>query len=452
MSDARRRGSIFAGVLLVLIGVLFLIDIYYPGLRLGHLIAVYWPALLILWGVVKIGDYLLAQRRGGPRPAFVSGGEAALIVVLAIVLGGFVIRDWVRDRIPRFSIDLPEFGPSYSQNETLPVQTIPPDARLAIDVPRGDIAVQGHAGNELRVSAQKTAWGASQTSAERAIQGATVRIDNAGGLYHIGPQFGFDRRGRASMDLSVQVPAGASVAAGTMHGDIHIAGISGSAQAHSAGGDIDVQNAGSDVDVTLARGDARIAGVTGNVRVTGRGGDVNISDVKGQVSVEGSFAGTIHAQNVARTIRCALPWSQITIAQLTGTLEADLGDLSISGASGPVKIATHNSDVNVSKVTGRLDIADVHGDIKVALAAPPREDINITDLAGDIDLTLPAQSAFEVHAVSRGGSVESDFSGAQLNTSNTDASGQIMGWVGAAGGPRITIATTYGSIHLRKAE
>lgn len=452
MSNGRRRGgSIFAGLLLVVIGVLFLIDIFYPGLRLGHLIALYWPVLLILWGVAKIFDYMLAQRRGESRPAVVSGGEAALIVVLVLVLGGFVIRDWVRDRVPHFNIDMPQIGPSYTRSETLPPQTLPAGAQVAIDIPRGDIAVQGRTGNQLLVSAHKTTWGLSETAAERAMQQSGVRVSASGGLYRVGPLAGFDSQRWASIDLAVQAPASAIVAAGTSHGDIHIANMSGNTQAHSGDGDIEVQNAGADVAVNMVRGDARILGAKGNVSVTGRGGDVNISDVSGNVSVNGPFYGTIRAKNVSQTIRCALPSRNFSVEHLDGKLETDLGDLSISAANGPVKIATHNTDVDVKNATGLLDIADAHGDIKVALSMPPREDIRITNNAGDVELTLPPQSAFEIAAISRGGDVESDFGGGQLNLSNTDASGQISGRVGAAGGPKITIATTYGTIHLHKA-
>jgi DUF4097 and DUF4098 domain-containing protein YvlB len=449
VSRGKRSGSsVFAGLLLVLIGVLFLIAIYYPQIRLGHLIALYWPALLIFWGVAKIFDYLLAQRRGEPRPAVLSGGEAVLIVVLAIALGGFVVRDWVRDRVPHWNFEMPEFGPSYSRSEQLPPQTIPQGSQLAIDIPRGNIEVQARAGNQLVVSALKTTWGMSKASAQQAMQGASVKIENSNGFYRIGPQFASGGRDRANFDLSIQAPASASVAASTRHGDVRIHGIAGNAQAHSGGGDIDVRDVGGNVAVNLTRGDARIAGVAGNLRVTGGGGDLNISDVNGDASVEGPFYGTIRATHVAKTLRCAVPWSQISVAQLNGSLKTDLGDLSVSGASGPLKISTHNSDVDVKNAAGQIDIADAHGDIKVALATPPRANINITNVAGDVDVTLPRESSFEVEAVSRGGDAESDFD--QLNVSNMNANGQITGLVGTSGGPRITIATTYGTIHLRK--
>lgn len=450
MNGTTRRGrSIFAGVLLVLLGVLFLIDIYYPSVRLGHLIAVYWPVLLIVWGGAKVVDYLVAQHRGEPRPAALTGGEAALIIVLILVLGGFVIRDWVRQRVPRVNFDMPEFGPSYTQDESLPAQKIPDGAHLAIYTPRGDISVQGSSSNQLLVKAKETTWGTSQNSAARTMKDENVRIDESGGVYRIGPQFIFGGQRRTDFDLNVQGPASANVAATTMHGDIHIQGISGKTDVHTNSGDIDVRNAGADVALNLLRGDAHVTGAAGNVNVTGRGGDVSIADVKGGISVEGPFDGTIRATNVSQMIHCGLPWSQINVSQLNGTLEADLGDVKITGANGPVKIVTHNSDVSVGNVTGRVDIADAHADVHVTLNAPPTQDINITNDAGDVDVALPVRSSFEVDAISRGGDVDSDFSGGQLNVSNADAGGQITGRVGA-GGPKITIATTYGTIHLHK--
>ena len=450
MNTGRRRGSsILAGLLLVLIGVLFLIDIYQPEMRLGHVIAVYWPVLLIVWGLAKILDYVVAQNRHEAKPAIVSGGEAALIVVLVIVLGGFVIRDWVRDRYPHFNFDMPRVGPSYTRNEALPPQTIPADARLAIDIPRGDISVQGKSGNQLLVNAQKTIWGMRQSS-ERAAQQAGVEVYISGGLYRIAPAIGFGGRARDNYDLSVQAPASANVAASTTHGDIRIAGVAGSTQAHSGYGDIAVQNAGADVAVNLTRGDARISGAAGSVRVTGRGGDVNISDVKGNASVDGPFYGTIRATNVAQGIHCALPWTQMSVGQLSGKLETDLGDLSISGASGPLKISTHNSDVSVENVSGPIDISDAHSDVNVSFSAPPQGDINIKNDAGDVTVSLPEQSSFEVAATSRGGDADSDFSGGQLGVSSINGNGQIIGRVGSSGGPRITITTSYGTIHLRK--
>ena len=81
-----QRSSIFAGVLLIFLGALFLLHRFDPELGIGHLIGRYWPVLLIVWGIAKLVDHLSAQRTGRARPPVLSGGEAALLVLLVVVL------------------------------------------------------------------------------------------------------------------------------------------------------------------------------------------------------------------------------------------------------------------------------------------------------------------------------------------------------------------------------
>ena len=57
--------------------------------------------------------------------------------------------------------------------------------------------------------------------------------------------------------------------------------------------------------------------------------------------------------------------------------------------AGSAKLTTHNKDMEVENVAGRLDIADTHGDIKVPIRSRPREEINIANESGEVDLTLP---------------------------------------------------------------
>ena len=60
--------SIAGPVVLILMGILFLmgtmgiLDIHH----LGWLFARYWPALLILWGIIKVLEHEQAKRAGQP--------------------------------------------------------------------------------------------------------------------------------------------------------------------------------------------------------------------------------------------------------------------------------------------------------------------------------------------------------------------------------------------------
>jgi DUF4097 and DUF4098 domain-containing protein YvlB len=448
----------FTGLLLILLGVIFLLDRFDPSLGIGRLIRLYWPGLLILWGLAKLIDHLAARRTGQTRAPILSGGEAALLVLLAVILSAFTFRDWIRGHYPNLDLELPPFHQTYSRSEELAPRTIAAGARVSIETARGDITVDGDDGNELRVSVTKSAPASTDAAAGERMKEVTVVIEPAGDGYRIYPARQDDFRGRVSVGFEVHLPKTASVVAHTASGDIAATGIAGNLDVRAEHGDVVIHDAGADVTAALERGDARILGVAGNVRLTGQGDDVEIADVAGDATVDGAFIGSIRVRNVAKTTGYTLrygprrlPWSEVSVTQMTGQLELDAGDLSLSGVTGAAKVVTHNKDIDVENVAGRLDIANVHGDIKVAFATPPRADVNITNDAGAVEITLPAESSFDISAVSRSGDVESDFGDPSLTRANQGDTERFHGHFGTKpGAPAITIATSYGTIHLRK--
>ena len=446
MNGMRTRGSIFGGLLLIILGILFLIDRFDPAFRLGHLIRLYWPLLIVLWGVSKLIDHFLLRRDANSRAPLLSGGEAALLIFLAFVLTGFAFRDWLRDHYPDFDLELGPFHQSYTRDQDLQPEPVPPGARIVIATDRGSIKVHSGEGNNLVVHAQKAVQGSSETSAQDLLKRGEIVIERAGNEYRVseGPH-----SGRVSADFEVTIPKNVSIEASTGHGDVDVSGISGSAVIRSGAGNINVTGIGSDVSVDLHWGDAKISGVSGNVKVTGRGNDLDLSNISGDANAQGAFIGAIHASNIAKTLRWVSPWTDLTVAQLSGHLEADSGDVEISGATGPAKLITHNKDIKIANVLGRIEIINTHGDVKVSYAQPPHEDLSVTNDAGDAEITLPATSNFQVSAVSRSGEVQNEFGSQLLNTTNQDDRGQITGKVGAAG-PTISIVTTYGTIRLNK--
>src|SRR5208337_1084434 len=81
--------SIAAPVVLILMGVLFLLgtmgimDIHH----LGSLFARFWPALLILWGVLKLIEYEQAKRLGQPARGIGVGG---VFLMLFLIVAGLI--------------------------------------------------------------------------------------------------------------------------------------------------------------------------------------------------------------------------------------------------------------------------------------------------------------------------------------------------------------------------
>jgi len=443
------RSSLFAGLLLILLGVIFFLDRIDPRFGIGHLIRLYWPVLLILWGVAKLLDRFSAAGDGRPRPGILSGGEAVLLVLLAIVLSGFVFRDWLRDHFPGISIDLPPFHESYSQPIRLAPQTLAPGARVAIATGRGDVTVHASDGDTLVVTATKSGPGANELSARERMKQVAIAIDPQGNGVLIHPIHMDSAPGGASVDIDVRVPKTSSLSIDAAHGDVSVSGVSGNIDIRSGNGDAEIHDAGSDVSVESVKGDTHITGVGGNLRLSGRGDDVEIDKVAGNASIEGAFFGSIEVRNVAKTTHCASQFSDLTFDQLTGRMQMDSNDISVSGVAGDARLITRNKDIAADHVAGRLNIVDSHSDIDVKYATAPRADISVADDSGDIDLTLPSNSNFFLSAISRSGEVNSDFGGSALKPVNDQDTRQLTGQFGT-GGPKISIANTYGTIQLSK--
>jgi DUF4097 and DUF4098 domain-containing protein YvlB len=444
-----QRSSIFSGLLLIVLGILFLLARFHPDLGIWRLFWRFWPVLIILWGIAKLVDHFGAQRTGESRPRLLTGAEAALLILVVFVLAGMGIYTKIREKHPDMNIDLDVFNHKSSQSEELPPKTIPAGAHVMVTTTMGNIVAHVGDDNDLRVSVTENAEASNESTAEELLKSLKVVIEQTRDGYSVHPINQEADGGRVSVDFDVTLPKSASLAADTHHGDISISGLAGAVSATTQTGDVEVHDIGSDVSAQLTKGDARIDDISGNVRVTGRGNEIEMNDVTGDATVQGEFFGPVRIRNVAKTTHYASRAGDLTLSHLTGRLELDSGDISVSDVGGFAKLATHDKDIQVENVAGRLDIAGTHGDIKVTYAQPPREEINIANGTGEVDMTLPAKSSFEISAISRSGEIQSDFEAPTLKPMDNNGTGSVSGKVGASG-PKISIVTSYGTIYLRK--
>ena len=59
----------------------------------------YWPVILIVWGIAKLIDNFSARRSGDARPPLLSGGEIALIILLFVAVTGMWGFGRIRDQL-----------------------------------------------------------------------------------------------------------------------------------------------------------------------------------------------------------------------------------------------------------------------------------------------------------------------------------------------------------------
>ena len=448
----RQRRSIFSGLLLVLLGILFLIAENKPEWDLWDFFYHYWPLLLVLLGIAKIFDHFMATRTGEARPPAITGGEIALIIVLFFVIGSIVAAHRVRRRLPDMGINVDMgdmFGHPYDWTTALPVESARPNELVSISTPRGNISVHPSADVKLHVIVHKTAYAGDESDARQRADAVNVVVTPKSGGYEIQTQESGDQTSRVKVDLEVQLPAQSSINAQSSRGNVTVIQMTGPLTVNSRNGDLDIHDVTGDVNASMSHGDARLMNVKGNVSLSGGGSQLDLSQISGDVTVNGEFFGPIRAHDVAKSFRYDSSRTNLTLDHLTGQLELDSGDLTVTDLPGNIQVSTSNKDISLDNVTGHMDVTGRRGDITVRFATPPREDVRITDGSANIDLTLPAQSSFDISAVSRSGEIENDFQGPALKVTTTGDTKVLQGSYGAHG-PHITLINTYGTISIHK--
>lgn len=68
MTATVRSGTLTAGLVLIAIGIVFFLEIWYEGFSIWHLVGRYWPVILILVGLNKLYGYFTWQETL-PAPA-----------------------------------------------------------------------------------------------------------------------------------------------------------------------------------------------------------------------------------------------------------------------------------------------------------------------------------------------------------------------------------------------
>jgi DUF4097 and DUF4098 domain-containing protein YvlB len=448
-----RRRSIFGGLILILIGAVMLLYEFHPEIGIGPIFERYWPLLLILWGVALLLDYVLTPRLGGAHAPAVAGSEVGLIIVLLLVVAGIAGIGWIHKHNSDFNFDMGDmFEHPYSWKSELAPVPAKPNSPVSITTDRGDITINPANDSQLHVTVDKSASAGSEDDAKKSADNVQVKITPQGGGYEIEPQTGNAHEdGDVQTNLDILVPAQSAITAQTNRGDIKLAGTKGPVTITSQSGDLDLHDVAGDVTATMDHGDTHIDAVKGNVRLDGHGGEVDLSNVSGDATIQGDFYGPIRAHDIQKTTRYTSSRSDVTISQLSGQMEMDSGDLSVSDVSGSFTLTTENKDVTLDNISGRIDITDKRGDISLHFAQAPRDDVRIADESGNIDITLPAHSNFTISAISRNGDIQDDFENSGLKSSTSGETTILNGTYGNQG-PHITLSTSYGTVTIHKAQ
>ncbi len=448
----RSRGALTGPLVLILIGAVFLVHTFSPNFQIGELLAVYWPYLLIAWGALQFLEvcFRFATARTLPVNG-VSGGAWALVVF--ICLGGLVASE-VRQpnnwwRMAGFERGMQALGQEHEFSVDPLQRSVGKAPHLVIESFRGDAKISGIDGQQITVSGHKTIRAfdddeASRTNAqtpvEMLVQGNTVIVrchqDKA------------SSRTSISTDLEILVPKGAGVEATGNKGDFDVSSLAGDVDISSENAGVRLQNVGGSVKIDTRRSDLiRCAVVEGTVDLRGHGTDVELTKVNGQVTVSGSYGGSITLRNLAKPVKVTNLRTEFDVQQAPGEIRLERGSISMQNVVGPTRLTTRATDVSLENFTNGLELNVDRGDIELRPGHVPLGRIAVRTNSGNIDLALPQMASFAMTASTEHGDISNEF-GDALKEVSQGRGARLEGSVGS--GPDVNLITQRGKITVRK--
>ena len=451
------RGPIFWALTLIGIGILFLYQNFNPAVRPWLLIAKYWPLLIIFWGISKFIDYFHARAHleAGPRSLF-SAGEVFLLIIV-LILGTLLSKALLRPRgeWPAFmGVTDQQFAELFFNSYTFTQkvsQNVEVSPHLLIINRRGNVDIRGSDQPNVGAVIQGTIWAENETVARGLADRLKFRFTQNNGQYELVSNLdSLPHSGRTvRLDMSLRVPQSTAAEVTDDEGDVYVSDLKGNQTLTTRHGDVHARGIEGVLRIHKSRGATSIDKIDGSVEIEGRGGDIAARNVTGSVTIEGNFSGATRFENIAQTLRYNSSRTKLNVQKLTGSLSMDMGNLEARGVNGPFELSTRDKDISLEDFRYDVKIVNMNGDVRLQTETPPAHPIGVDLKKGDITLSLPATSNFQIDAVSRNGDVSCDFPG--LKVSREPPLPAITGAYGK-GGPLIRLSSTYGAIHLMRAQ
>src|SRR5712671_1621823 len=449
----RPSRSIAGAVVLILIGVLFLLMTLGVLNRysLFELYGRYWPALLILWGVIKLIEHEQAKQAGLPSRGMGAGGVfLALFIVFTGLAATQFIRMWpnIRDHIQMGDNgDLEDFfGRSTFDYSDELSKEFPTGGTLRINNERGSVTINVvDDGHMLKVSARKKIRAEKQEEADRYNQKTKpeITVNDKIVTLNANTQGAGDKN--VTTDMDVYVPRNVELVITDRRGDVTVTGVSGNAAINHQRGEVNVSEHTGNLMIDIDGSSARVQHVKGDVTVQCRGKEVAVEDVDGATHLNGEFQESVRLVRISKTVTFRSARTDMEFTRLDGRLDLDSGDLRADSVTGPMRLITRSKDISIEGLSGDLRLQDNNGTVEVGVHKPGN--IQIENRKGDVQVTIPPNAAVKIEARSQGGEISSDFSELQIN--NSDKQSSASGSIGS-NGPNLVINNEHGTVEIRK--
>jgi DUF4097 and DUF4098 domain-containing protein YvlB len=340
----------------------------------------------------------------------------------------------------------------------------------------GDVTVIGGPGDEIVITAHKTAWAADTASAQADLDKLKVVVNQTGNVIDVyvdGPEqmVTLGRSQPDTVDFTIAVPVETSVYLVSDFGDLSASGIEGAVHFDTDFGGATLTNVtGGGIYVRSGFGEIKLDQVNGDgIDVQSNSGEISLEAVQatGDISLDTDFgaidfiggsarsltaktnSGEIRLETlqIKERVEASSDYGGVTLNKVTALsydLHSNSGSLTLVGASGAVKMRTDFGDVSLSDAEDvTVDLKTNSGSVDFAGSLGDGPHIIKTDF-GPIRLQLPKTSALTVDLETDFGRVKSDL---PISLTGDQDNGHWVGDING-GGVKLEAKTNSGEITI----
>src|SRR5580698_1353688 len=242
--------SIAGPVVLILMGILFLM------VTMG-VFDRFWPALLILWGVIKLIEYEQGKRYGQPVRGIGAGG---IFLVLFLIIFGLLASQLSRVNWKGLGehiqigdnegLDEIFGGSTFDYSDELS-QEIPVGSTLHVNDDRGAITINASDSKTIKISVRKKVRAEKESEADTYNAKTKPQITVADKVVTLDANVHAAGDKGITTDMDIYVPRNTSLVIVSRRGAVTINGMEGTVEATNHSGEVDLNDQTGNVVLSL---------------------------------------------------------------------------------------------------------------------------------------------------------------------------------------------------------
>ena len=383
--------SPIAGALIVGMGCLFLISNFTTG-NPFQAYGRFWPFLLVAFA---LGELIFQYSRRGagvvPPPVITLG---KVFVVISLIVTGTLSARIARTNPNFFSASMPEafgqfrdaiFGREFTFLGESQTTPFTPNSKVVIDNSYGDIDVRTSADSQMSVTLNKAIRAYSEATAADINNKVKLSVTKGDGSYSVTTNRD-EVRSNMKTNLIVKIPQNVTLQIENRSGRVTLSGLTGNQSITNSRGAVEITDVSGQITVSNELSRTIVRRVAG-LNIESRHGSVDASDITGNVEINSQF-DKVSARNIGGSIKVSNVHGNINLTNITGavTTNAEQTDVTVQGLQAGANITSSHCRINLNSVAGDV------------LVQAPHANIDAVDIKGALTVQDDSHGSIHAHA------------------------------------------------------